>query len=101
MLAVIIYRSSWKHIIFCIVQPTDGAVLSSHTIYTTALATYRLLQEAHISSAMFCVVPPDLSSCKLQHIKVKLLIQTCIQYIRASGDVIASTEINGSFLPFK
>ena len=95
--SVIVYRSSWKHIIlFCIVQPTDGAILPSHTVYTTGLATYLLLQEAHIPSVMFCVIPPDLCSCKL-HIRVKVLILTCIQYIRASSDVIAiniSTEIN-------
>lgn len=72
--SVIVYRSSWKYIIFCIVQPTDGAILPSHTVYSTALATYLLLQETHIFSVMFCVVPPDLSSCKLQHIRVKLLI---------------------------
>ena len=50
---------------FCIVQLTDAAVLPSHTVYTTALATYLLLQEVYISSVMFCVVPPDLGVCKL------------------------------------
>lgn len=60
-------RSSWKHIIFCTVQPTDGAILPSLTVYTTALATYLLLQETYIFLLCFVLylLTLVLASCSI------------------------------------